>query len=72
MKIQISIYGENHQDVADSFFNLGLVYNAKGLFDLAIQYHESAMKIRISIYGENHPSVAISFNDLGIAYLAKG
>jgi hypothetical protein len=30
MKIRISIYGENHPDVARSFNNLGAAYNAKG------------------------------------------
>jgi hypothetical protein len=30
MKIRISIYGENHQDVAASFNNLGSAYYHKG------------------------------------------
>jgi hypothetical protein len=30
MKIRISIYGENHPDVASSFNNLGEAYRANG------------------------------------------
>ena len=45
MEIYINVLGPNHIDVATSYNNLGLVYEAMGELQQAKDYHEIAMEI---------------------------
>ncbi len=65
-------YGENHPDVATSYNNMGLVYDAQGDYAKALEYHNKALKIRLATFGENHPDVATSYNNMGLVYYSQG
>jgi tetratricopeptide (TPR) repeat protein len=54
--------------VADSFHNIGIVYDAKGAYERAIKNYQRALDIRISILGKNHLDVAVSLNNLATVY----
>jgi len=53
-QLKKSIFGENHQDVATSYNNIGGIYNSKGEFDTALDYYQRSLSIKISIFGDNH------------------
>ena len=72
LKIDLSISGENHPDVARSYNNIGSVYDSQGEYEKALEYQEKSLKIRLSIHGENHPGVASSYINIGSVYHSQG
>ncbi|XP_078344974.1 uncharacterized protein LOC144630495 [Oculina patagonica] len=63
--IRKKIYGEEHADVAASYYNLGVVSVNLGQYYVGKEYHEKGLVIRRKIYGEEHAAVAASCNNLG-------
>src|SRR5262249_6810610 len=55
-----------------SYNNLGLVYDALGNPQKALEYFEKALTIKLATLGDSHPDVALSYNNLGAAYKALG
>jgi len=72
LQIEKEILGENHNDVARSYNNIGTVYDDKGEHDKALEYHFKSLQIQKEIFGEKHPDVASSYNNIGIVYYEKG
>ena len=70
LKIRIEILGENHIKVADSYNNIGVIYENID-YNLALEYHFKAMKVRKKILGDKHFSVADSYLNIGTAYSAN-
>ena len=68
----LSIFGEQHLDVATSYNVIGLVYDSQGNYTKALEYHEKSLAIRLSIFGENHPDVADSYENLYDIYTKLG
>ncbi len=64
----LTLYPEN----TTALNYLGVVWNAKGQYDKAIEYYEKALTSDINTYGEEHPNVAIEWNNLGETWRAKG
>ena len=60
------------KDLATSYNNLGMAYDAKGAYDTAIEYYNKSLSIKLKTLGGDHPSVATSYNNLGGAYHNKG
>ena len=58
--------------VAVSYNNIGSVYNDKGEYDKALEFHNKALTIRKAKLGEEHPDVAGSYNNIGSVYYMKG
>ena len=46
--------------MADSFNNIGVVYEKKGDSENALVQHQKALKIRTRVFGSDHPDVAMS------------
>ncbi|MBF0457053.1 MAG: tetratricopeptide repeat protein [Nitrospirae bacterium] len=65
LKIDIDLYGEEHQAVAEDYNNIGLAWSTFGESKKAIEYFEKALEIDLNIYGENHPSVIGTYNNIG-------
>ena len=72
LDLRLSIFGENHPDVAMSYNNIGLVYDAMGDYSKALDYYEKSLRIMLSVLGENHPDVATIYNNIGVVYHAMG
>ena len=68
LDIRLSIFGENHLAVANSYNSIGLTYGYLGDQKNALKYLLKALDIKRSSFGENHPSVAISYNNAGSTY----
>lgn len=62
------VYGDNHLNVANTYNNVGDLYQRLGDYKKALNYVQKALIIKRDIYPENHQSMAISYNNLGAAY----
>ena len=71
LKIQKDKFGDSSKEVADTYTNLGLLYQAKGNLDEALKQYEKALDIFIEIEGANSLSVASTYGNLGNLYKAK-
>jgi tetratricopeptide (TPR) repeat protein len=60
------------ENTASSYNNIGSVYNNKGDYDKANEYHQQSLAIRLKTLGEGHPHTAISYNNIGSVYNNKG
>ena len=72
LEIRKQVLGESHPDVALSYNNIGVVYDAQGYYDRALEYHQQSLEIRKQVLGESHPDVALSYNNIGVVYYAQG
>jgi tetratricopeptide (TPR) repeat protein len=72
LKIDETVYGPDHPEVAKNANNIGQILQDKGDLDGALQYAQRALKIDETVYGPNHPLVAIYANNIGQILKAKG
>ena len=72
LKLESSVFGESHPDVALSYNNIGFVYGATGDYSKELEYYEKSLRIRLSVLGENHPNVATNYNNIGSVYNVIG
>jgi len=72
IKIGLIELGENHPEVAASYYYLGSLYRDTGDYENAAKYLNQALEIWKKSLGENHIKVAISYNSLGILHHFKG
>ena len=55
LKIQKDKFGDNSKEVADTYNNLGVLYQAKGSHDKTLDYYRKAHTIYEFVLGSNHP-----------------
>ncbi len=67
LQLKRKVKGENSEEVAASYNNLGLIYLASDP-DKAIEFYEKALSTYQKIHDANHPKMAIANTNLGIAY----
>jgi CHAT domain-containing protein len=58
---------ENHELIAASLNDLGLVYSSTDP-DKALDYYDKALNVYEKIHGHTHPKIAIAHTNLGFAY----
>jgi len=68
----IARHGDDHQDVAACYGNIGNVYSVQGNYDEALVQFQKSLKIRIRVFGCEHEEVAISYNNIGNVYAMQG
>ncbi|ETO12802.1 hypothetical protein RFI_24575 [Reticulomyxa filosa] len=71
LQICIDTFGSNHPFVANSYNNLGLVYEDKGQYNKAIESYERSIKIILDVFGNNHAWSINVYNNLGDSYDKK-
>jgi len=71
LRLDLSLKGENHQDVAQDYDNIGVAYKGMGEYDRAIEYYRKAIAILEGISPE-HILLPAPYNHIGIAYGYKG
>lgn len=62
--------GEQSKLAADSYNNIGYVYDDQGEYDKSLEFYNKALTIRKTIFGENHPDIATSYNNIGAVYMS--
>ena len=72
MEISLSVFGEQHPNVAGGYNNIGLVYSNQGDYSKALEYYEKSLEISLSVFGEQHLDVATSCNNIGSVYYRQG
>jgi len=72
LKIRLEIYSENNSKVADSYNNLGLLYDYLGDFNKAEENLQKALQIRLNLYGETDANTATTCNNLGLLSFNMG
>ena len=72
LAVAIAQEGENGENVATSYNNIGFVYSSQGDYVKALEMYQQSLKIYLAIFGENHPDVAGSYNNIGSVYYYQG
>jgi len=66
------VFGNDHPSVADSYNNIGIVYDKQGKYEEAlVQYHRT-LEIRTRVFGQQHPNVADTCEDIGLVLKLQG
>ena len=71
-RITIKLFGENHQDIAQSYLNIGLTYLRMGDYSKALEMYRKSLPILLQLFGENHSYVAENYMYIGNVYRYKG
>ncbi len=66
------VIGKEHHYIVWSYSNLGLTYQLKGQYDLAVEYYTKALKVREKAFGKSHPDTAMIYDNIGVIYKLKG
>jgi tetratricopeptide (TPR) repeat protein len=72
LPILLKHHGENHPDIAGTYYNIGLIYWNEGEYSKALENHKKALDIRLNIFGEEHSAVGNSYNSIGLVYFRRG
>ncbi|MBK5279473.1 MAG: CHAT domain-containing protein, partial [Bacteroidia bacterium] len=68
LQIRLNIFGNQSEEVAASYNDLGLVYSQMDA-DKALEYFEMALPIYEKLHGIDHPKIAIASTNIGFGYL---
>ena len=71
LPIVIKIYGEQSQDTATLYNNIGAAYSNRGEHDKALEYCFKALTIEEKVLGTEHPDIAMSYSSIGVVYGKK-
>ena len=72
LAVAIAQEGENGENVAGSYNNIGSVYDSQGDYVKALEMYQQSLKIYLAIFSETHPAVAWSYNNIGSVYSSQG
>ncbi|MEI9920037.1 MAG: CHAT domain-containing tetratricopeptide repeat protein [Bacteroidota bacterium] len=67
LQLRQELFGEQSEDVAASYNDLGLVYSQINP-DKALEYYEKALAVYKKIHGNDHPKIAIASANIGGLY----
>lgn len=65
-------FGENNNETANCYRNLGLIYEFRCDYKTALSYYQKALKIRLKLFGENSLESAASYHDIAVANYMLG
>ena len=68
LQIRLRIFGNQSEEVAASYNDLGLVYSETDP-DKALEFFEMALPIYEKLHGKDHPKIAIASTNIGLGYL---
>ena len=72
LEIDENVLGKEHPDTANSYNNIGAVYDNKGEYEKGLEYYLKALEIREKALGKEHPDTATSYINIGFVYSNKG
>lgn len=70
--IRERILGVEDTDTAESYNNIGYIYDELGNYSVALEWYLKAMQIAEKVLGTEHPYTATSYNNIGYAYKEQG
>lgn len=65
LRIRLEVNPESSK-IAETYNNLGLLYDYLGDFHKAEENLQKALEIRLKVFGTDHPSTATTYNNLGL------
>ena len=65
-------YGENSEDVANLYNNLGIDSHPLGELKMSLAYHKEALRILESVFGQDDPALAKTYSYIGSVYRDLG
>ena len=66
------LYGKEHENIAASYNEIGLVYKRQGDYGKALEYYFKDLAICEKVLGTEHPDTATSYNNIAGVYYAQG
>jgi CHAT domain-containing protein/Tfp pilus assembly protein PilF len=72
LETALTKFGENNNEVAKSYHNIGILYFEKADHDNAIKAFEKSLSIKLELSGEENIDAAASYHNIGIFYYRKG
>ena len=72
LNLELLKNGNNHQDVAGSYINIGNNRNNIGEYDKALEFYQRGTEIFIKTFGNRSNHVAASLTHIGTAWFNKG
>jgi len=72
LKVQQNLFGNNHEETAVSFNNIGSSYGNLNQLDKAIENYKISLAIKEKVLNENHPSCARTINNIGALLFKQG
>lgn len=68
LKKKVELLGKDNEDVAASYYDLGMNYYMNDQYDEAIANHKKSLEIRIKLTGKNDDKVAGLYHQIGSDY----
>src|SRR5579872_3942796 len=72
LAIDIQADGEENENVARNYSDIGLIWSYKGNWSKAIDHLEKSLKIILKLYGVENNIIATIYNNLGTVWADKG
>lgn len=64
-------YGEESEETATSYNNIGTIFAYNGSYSLALESFEKSLYIQEKVFGIDHPEIATSYDNIGSIFLAQ-
>lgn len=66
-------FGDKHSVTASIYNDIGLIYERKGEYNEALDFHQKALGRYLDFFEkQNHQYIAASYNNIGVIYYRKG
>jgi len=62
------VFGQDHPDMAASYWGIGLVYDSQGKYEEALVQYRRTLEIQIRVLGQDHPNVARSKYNISVVH----
>lgn len=69
--LQITLFGETHSGITNSYVNFGFIYNVQGDTDKALYFFQKALNIRLNESQQVLPDIALCYLNIGEVYGEK-
>lgn len=72
LRWSIAQYGEQSNNTADEYDNIGSVYFEMSDYDMAMECHLKAFAIKKTLFSEDHIEMARTYSEIGVTYFTLG
>ncbi len=72
LNIKKAHYGDNNFNLANTYNNIGGVYQDQGRLEKALQMYMKCLNIQKVHYGDNNFNLATTYNNIGLIYDNQG
>mmetsp|Transcript_28020 Transcript_28020/g.59757 ORF Transcript_28020/g.59757 Transcript_28020/m.59757 type:complete len:1770 (+) Transcript_28020:1-5310(+) len=72
LKIQNTVFGMEHDDIATTLYAMGLMKHDEGLYSQALVYFAKALVMRVNLHGDAHSVVGDIYDMMGFVEAKNG